>query len=231
MKRILLIEDDSDQVVLTRETLEESLDEVEIVVVRTGEDALKLDLAAFDVILMDYNLPDMTGLEVLHNISDRPHGPIIVITGEDDLKIAVRAFKEGADDFIVKSLELQQLLPHIVERTISSFRQKKIMEEMEIQEREKKIQIDTLKRVMITLAHHLNNAIMPITFSAELCKRSDYKTEAARRLVDSCLKETRRINAIIEQFEEYVESEDFRYTDYLDLKDAMFDVEIAIEQE
>lgn len=231
MKRILLIEDDPDQALLTTETLKENLKGAEVTVASSGTAALENDLAAFNVIILDYNLPDMTGLEVLGQITKRPHGPIIMVTGEGDLEIAIQAFKEGADDFIVKSVDLQRLLPHLVEKTLANFEQKKILQEMEIREREKKVQIDTLKRVMITLAHHLNNAVMPITFSAELCKRSDYGTEAAARLVDSCLKETKRINAIIDRFEEYVDSEDFRFADYLDLKDAMFDVQTTLKPE
>jgi len=122
-------------------------------------------------------------------------------------------------------------LPHIVERTISTFYQRKKIEEMEIREREKKVQIDTLMRILMTLAHHLNNAVMPIIFSAELCQRGEHSEEKAKSLVDTCLHETQRINTIIERFERYIESGDFQYMDYLDLKDAMFDVRRPMEQD
>jgi DNA-binding response OmpR family regulator len=223
--RILIIEDDADQVLLTRFALSEGLSEVEFVEAGTGAAALELDLEGFDAILLDNNLPDMTGLEILGRINNRPHGPVIMVTGNEVLEIAVEALKKGADDFVIKSLELHQLLPHIVDRAIVSAQQRKHMAEVEISERERKVQIDTLKRIMMTLAHHLNNAIMPITFSAELCQRGEYTMESVHRLVNTCLKETSRISAIIERFEQYVESEEFVYTDYLDLKNAMFDME------
>ncbi|RJP77063.1 MAG: response regulator [Candidatus Zixiibacteriota bacterium] len=225
MMRILLIEDDRDQAFLAQAALEEGLGEIDFTLAETGGEALNLDLAVFDAIILDFNLPDMTGLEILRRISQRPHGPVIMVTGEEVIEIAVDALKEGAEDFVIKSYELQQLLPRIVERTIASFQQRRMVEDMAIREREKKVQIETLKRVMMTLAHHLNNAIMPVTFSAELCERSNYAPDTTRRLVDTCIKETHRISAILERFEEYVESEEFKYTDYLDLKNAMFDVE------
>jgi DNA-binding response OmpR family regulator len=228
--RILLVEDDADQALLAREALIDGLGEIEFQEARTGAEVLALDLTGFDAILLDNNLPDMTGLEILSRSADRPHGPIIMVTGDEVLEIAVEALKKGADDFVIKSLELQHLLPHIVERTINNARQRKLMAEAEIRERERKVQIDTLKRIMMTLAHHLNNAIMPITFSAELCQRCEYSQDAIHRLVDTCLKETQRISAIIERFEQYVESEEFQYTDYLDLKNAMFDVEQVAEK-
>lgn len=102
---------------------------------------------------------------------------------------------------------------------------------MEIQEREKKVQIETLMRILMTLAHHLNNAVMPIIFSAELCQRSNHSKEKASCLVDTCLRETQRINMIIDRFEKYIEGGEFEYTDYLDLKDAMFDVQRPVEQD
>jgi DNA-binding response OmpR family regulator len=227
MRRILLIEDDPDQALLTRDTLESTLTELELTEVSTGAAALALDLDSFDAILLDNNLPDTTGLELLRKFSDRPHGPVIMVTSDEVIEIAVDALKIGAADFILKSLELHQLLPHIVEKTISAVHQRRAIAEGEIRDREKKVQIETLKRIMMTLAHHINNAIMPITFSAELCQRSEYAVDTTRRLVESCLKETQRIIAIIERFEQYVESEEFKYTDYLDLKNAMFDVQQA----
>ncbi len=225
MMRILIIEDDLDQALLVQETLTENSSEYAFDTVTSGRAALEKDLSLYDAILMDYNLPDMTGLEILREISNRPHGPVIMVTGEEIIELAVQALREGAEDFVIKSLELQQLLPHILDRTINNVQRRKVMEEIEQREREKKIQIETLKRIMMTLAHHINNAIMPVTFSAELCERSGYAQESVQRLVETCLRETRRITAIIERFERFVESEEFKYTDYLDLKNAMFDVE------
>lgn len=226
-----MIEDDSDQALLTREVLEEEMRDAEVTIVATGGAALEQDLSAFNAIILDYNLPDMTGLDVLRALSERQHGPVIMITGEEVLEIAVQSLKEGAEEFIIKSVDLHQLLPHIVERTISTFYQRKRIEEMEIREREKKVQIDTLMRILMTLAHHLNNAVMPIIFSAELCQRGGHSREKAESLVDTCLHETQRINTIIERFERYIESGDFQYMDYLDLKDAMFDVRRPAEQD
>ncbi len=231
MIHLLLIEDDPDQALLAQEALQEGLGDLDIQKATTGAEALELDLTAFDVILLDNNLPDMTGLEVLRHCASRPHAPIIMVTGDEVLEFAVEALKEGAEDYVIKSLELHQMLPAIVQRTLENHRQRQTLTELENREREKRIQIETLKRIMMTLAHHLNNAIMPITFSAELCERSEYSLEAAHRLVETCLKETQRITAIIERFEQYVEYEEFRYADYLDLKNAMFDVNPSLVED
>jgi len=224
MIRILMIEDDRDFIMIVRTALSDFLGETSFAAVETGEQALALDLSPYDAILLDHNLPDMSGLEILQKLADRPHGPVIMVTGDSHIEVAVEALKSGAEDFVIKSLDLEQLLPHIVERAIANFQQRRAISEIEIRERERKVQIETLKRIMMTLAHHLNNAVMPITFSAELCQRCQYDSEACERLVSTCLNETKRIIAIIDRFEQYVESEEFKFTDYLDLKNAMFEV-------
>ncbi|MFH1862675.1 MAG: response regulator [bacterium] len=225
MRHILLVDDDQDQALLFQEALESNLAETVVTVVQDGGEAIAADIASFDAILLDYNLPDMSGIEVLHRISERVQGPVIIITGEEALPLAVAALQEGAADFVTKTVELNQLLPHIVEHNILKFQRKALRQETEKQEREKQIQIETLKRIMMTLAHYINNAIMPIIFSAELCKYNNFQEDAARKLVNTCLSETKRINDVILRFEEFVEYEEFTTSDYLDLKDAIFDLQ------
>ena len=224
MMRVLMIEDDADYAMIIQSALIDAWGEVSITAVETGAEALALDWQNFDAILLDNNLPDMSGLEILHQSAEKPHGPIIMITGDSHIETAVEALKAGAEDFAIKSMDLERLLPHVVRRVIANFKQRQAVSEIEMRERERKVQLETLKRIMMTLAHHLNNAVMPITFSAELCERCGYDPEATERLVRTCISETKRIIAIIDRFEQYVEFEEFKYTDYLDLKNAMFEV-------
>jgi CheY-like chemotaxis protein len=231
MLKILLVEDDPDQAFLARVALEEELKEVEVTECHTGEEALAQEIESFNLIILDYNLPDMTGLDIIKQIAERDHGPVVMITGEEVLEIAIQSLKEGADEFVLKSVDIHSILPHIVERTIANFHWRKNVEEMEAREREKKVQIDTLKRIMMTLAHHLNNGVMPIIFSAELCRKANFSEERTRNLVETCLRETQRINFIIERFERYIDEEEFKYMDYLDLKDAMFEMKLPAEEE
>ena len=59
----------------------------------------------FDIVITDYNLPDGTGLEVLDMVTDVP---VILITDTGDEEIAIRAWKDGAYDYMIK--EVQKVL-------------------------------------------------------------------------------------------------------------------------
>ena len=77
-----------------------------------------------DVILLDYNLPDMDGLgimKVFAGFSDKP-APVIMLTGEGSEQVAVEVMKSGANDYLVKDTAGQylRLLPGMIERAVAS---------------------------------------------------------------------------------------------------------------
>lgn len=72
-----------------------------------------------DLVLLDFNLPDMNGLEVLKTIRGIDTGiRVILITGHGNVQLAVDAMKAGAHDYLSKPLVLSEL-KLVIERTIS----------------------------------------------------------------------------------------------------------------
>ncbi len=62
-----------------------------------------------DLVLLDINLPDFNGFEVLKNIKNYSSLPIIIISAYNDTKTKVMAFKYGASDYMVKPVDLEEL--------------------------------------------------------------------------------------------------------------------------
>lgn len=102
--RILLVEDNPGDVRLIQETIGETDASFEITHVERLREAQKLlRESGFHIILLDLLLPDGTGIDTfLRLVAQVPEVPIIVLTGLDNENLAVKAVREGAQDYIVK---------------------------------------------------------------------------------------------------------------------------------
>ena len=77
-----------------------------------GEALEQLDCGGFDCVLLDYRLPDTSGLEALRRVRlGHPDLPVVVITGAGSEAVAVEAMKLGATDYIVKEGSYVRKIP------------------------------------------------------------------------------------------------------------------------
>src|SRR5688572_5186453 len=102
-----------------RETLEDHFGVGTVVGAESGNAAMRHDLARFDLILSDYNLPDSTGMELLEEIKRRCSTPVIMVTGENVGHIAVEAIRKGATDYVVKFGDYLFTIPLVVEKNLT----------------------------------------------------------------------------------------------------------------
>lgn len=106
--RILVVDDEP----LVRELLVGVLeaDAAVVTAVESGETALALlDGGAFDLVILDVGLPGMSGFETLRYIRDRGDIPVMIVTGAGSLDERVAGFDLGADDYVVKPVEVPEL--------------------------------------------------------------------------------------------------------------------------
>ncbi|MCI0521594.1 MAG: response regulator [Chloroflexi bacterium] len=79
----------------------------------------RLPREQFHVMLLDYRLPDGNGLKVLEEMHGRGYDlPVIMITGQGDERLAVRAMQAGAADYMVKGSDEMLKLPTLVQKVI-----------------------------------------------------------------------------------------------------------------
>ncbi len=111
--RVLLVEDDP----TTSRSIELMLTHANLNVYCTdlGEDGIDLaKLYDYDLILLDLNLPDMSGHEVLRQLRlSRVETPILILTGSDDTESKIKSFGFGADDYLTKPFHREELVARI----------------------------------------------------------------------------------------------------------------------
>ena len=111
--RILLVEDDP----TTSRSIELMLTHANLNVYCTdlGEDGVDLaKLYDYDLILLDLNLPDMSGHEVLRQVRmARVDTPILILSGSDDTESKIKGFGFGADDYLTKPFHREELVARI----------------------------------------------------------------------------------------------------------------------
>ena len=113
--RVLVVDDEPEVGAAIRDLLIETAYVVKIAL--RGAEALRLaDVFQPDVVLLDLNMPEMSGLEVLARLRQRhPQLPVIVVTANDDLDIAKKTLAQGAFDYVMKPFTLE-----LVERVVGA---------------------------------------------------------------------------------------------------------------
>jgi two-component system response regulator RegX3 len=111
-ERILLLEDEqsiADAVAFTLRT-----EGFEVVAVERGEAALERALAeAFDVVIVDLMLPDISGFEVCRRLREQSGVPILMLTARTAEVDRVLGLEVGADDYIVKPFSMPELVGRV----------------------------------------------------------------------------------------------------------------------
>ncbi len=111
--RVLLIEDDATLGAALQEYLTDQGYAVDWL--QQGERALEeLNNQVYDLLVLDWNLPGVSGLEVLQQLREINNAiPVLMLTARDDLSDRVAGLDAGADDYVVKPFDLAELAARI----------------------------------------------------------------------------------------------------------------------
>lgn len=110
--RVLLIEDDTRLAQLTARYLESH--GARVVLAHDGAAGLREAAAtAFDVVLLDLNLPGMDGIAVCQRLRERSDVPIVMLTARGDEADRVLGLEVGADDYVAKPFSSRELLARV----------------------------------------------------------------------------------------------------------------------
>ena len=113
MHSILIVEDDTSINALLKEALEK--ENYRCTQAFSGTEArMLLQMNSYSVVLLDLMLPGIPGEEVLKEIRKKGSTPVIVLTARDTIDDKVEYLKSGADDYITKPFNIQEVLARVL---------------------------------------------------------------------------------------------------------------------
>jgi len=159
-----------------------------------------LDCAAdADLIILDHQLPDGTGMELLPRLLSRSDPPsVVMVTGEGSEKLAAAALRGGAEDYLVKDAHLREMLPQIVERVRRHRALKEAQTAVE-QELIRAERVAAIGEMTVTLHHEINNPLMSASAEVELLLTDQALTAGQREPLEMVRDALARIRNIVKQ--------------------------------
>jgi len=226
---ILIVEDDRNFALLEKTMIEDNFD-FPVIIRHSKNTVSDGDIAAAKLAIMDFNLPDATGEELIKVFRRHSDVPVLVVTGNQQLETAIKTLREGANDFLVKSPQTLVMLPNAIDRALKEYQNKQLLKEEEIKKERLDAQIETLRQVLTTLAHYINNSTTTISGYAQLCEHDCKEQKKIEKLINVSLKETARITFVLQELENLVNNLELKTTSYLNIPDAMFAIEERIQK-
>jgi signal transduction histidine kinase len=196
--RVLLIEDNPDDEFMIELMLEEVstgttrfiLSSVE----RLKEGFTYISKNKFDIILLDLTLPDSYGLNSFTRLHTHyPDIPIVVLSGLDDESVAIKAVREGAQDYLVKGLVDSNLISHAIRYAIQRHRLVNELESSRIRQREMK------ERFLSLISHELTDPLNNLNefMTRMLEELSNVVTQEQMNYMEVSLGTTRQLQRMI----------------------------------
>ncbi len=122
--KVLLVDDDPDILKQGKLFLEEERDCLVLETASSGEEGLeKIKEENYDAVITDYQMPGMTGIELLRKLRKKGYGiPIIIFTGKGREELALKALKSGANRYFRKAGDPRTLYEILAQATIQEVR-------------------------------------------------------------------------------------------------------------
>lgn len=127
---------------------------------------------SIDLILVDYYLPEMNGLDVTKLIREEKFDtPIIFLTSNRDFRLAIEAMKYGIEDFMVKDEAIDSVLPRTIVNILGRVYLKQRISEQQRTDLIAKKRTDAIKELVVTVCHEFNNPLAAMKISTDILAR------------------------------------------------------------
>jgi len=204
---ILIIEDTKDLVDLLVRRFELDYNTVYALLGRDGIEKAVENKP--DIILLDVNLPDMSGFDVLNELKSSEETadiPVLIMTALSDMENVLAGFKMGAEDYLVKPFNFTELSARVkAHLTIRQLQKRLIGIE----------RLNALREVAVSFSHEINNPLMAISAYAHAMKMRDGRRcgshDDCTEMADGIIEEVNRVAEKVKQLSDASRTETVDY--------------------
>lgn len=212
--KILVVDDDANLRESIRDNLElEDYDVTEAGTTQEAVEACKKD--SFDVVLMDFNLPDGTGIDAIHQIRElRTESQFLMLTAHASLDTALRAIQEAVHDFLVKPVDFDHLkrrIANCVEKMRLQQENRRLLEDM-AKANEQLLYLSNMKSKFLSMSSHdLSNALMTLQVSFEMLMTSFKPNEEQKKRITYISSGLQQLSRLIEDLVDWASIEQGKF--------------------
>jgi DNA-binding NtrC family response regulator len=140
---------------------------------------------SIDMLLIDYYLPEVNGLEVTRQIREKNIDvPIIFLTSNRDFRLAIEAMRYGVEDYMVKEEAVDSVLPRTILNILERVHLKKQIAERQKSELIAKKRTEAIKELVVAVCHEFNNPLAAIKISTDILLRQQVSDEEKQLVKD-----------------------------------------------
>ena len=205
--KVVLIDDCPEDREMYRRFLQKSMpDNFQIVEASSGADGLECcKREQPDCVLIDYQIPDMDGLEFIHLLTKKeeyPFLPVLMLTGQGNEAVASTAMRTGASDYLIKNKLTAEGLTRAVTRAVEKAG---LLETNEKQRQEIERSHGELEQFAHTASHDLQAPVLRITKFLELLQMDLNETlsERSKDYLDRAMKGAHHMRRLIKDLLDY----------------------------
>ncbi|MCC6398143.1 MAG: response regulator [Bacteroidetes bacterium] len=131
-----------------------------------------------DMLVVDYYLPGMNGLELTREIRARQIDiPIIFLTSNRDFRLAIEVMKYGVEDYLIKDEAIDSVLPRSIINILERVRLKQQITTQAKTDLIARKRTDAIHELVVTVCHEFNNPLAAIKISTDILLRQNLDEE------------------------------------------------------
>lgn len=178
---VLLVDDDAAYAALSQHMMDRFPNKKFNIVWKENGDTALQELKTnrnINIVLVDYNIPDKNGLEIIKEIrEEKISTPIILLTSSKNFKVAVEAMKYDVEDYLVKEEAVDTLLPRAILAVLERVKIKKQIESAGKEKILSKKKAEAIRELIVTICHEFNNPLAAIKISTDIITRQNISPE------------------------------------------------------